>query len=105
MNEKDKHLATRIRTEIKSVDPKAKVILFGSRARGDARKDSDWDLLILVNSQNPNRKEELFRDKLFDLELETGEIISMFVYNNKVWTSRHKITPLYQSIEKEGVVL
>ena len=39
------------------------------------------------------------------LSWRTGEIISMFVYNNKDWTSRHKITPLYKSIKKEGVVL
>ena len=105
MKEKDIHLATRIRTEIKKIDPKAKVVLFGSRARGDARKDSDWDLLILIDSQDVGEKEDLFRDKIYDLELETGEIISMFVYNNKDWTSRHKITPLYKSIKKEGVVL
>ena len=105
MKEKDTHIATRIRTEIKRIDPKAKVILFGSRARGDAKKDSDWDLLILIDSLNIRESEDLFRDKIYDLELETGEIISMFVYNNKDWTSRHKITPLYKSIKKEGVVL
>jgi predicted nucleotidyltransferase len=105
MKEKDTHIATRIRTEINRIDPKAKVVLFGSRARGDAKKDSDWDLLILIDSQNIREKEDLFRDKIYDLELETGEIISMFVYNNKDWTSRHKITPLYKSIKKEGVVL
>ena len=27
----------------------AKVILFGPQARGDAREDSDWDILILLN--------------------------------------------------------
>jgi predicted nucleotidyltransferase len=105
MKEKDSHLATRIRTEIKRIDPKAKVVLFGSRARGDAKKDSDWDLLILIDSLNIRESEDLFRDKIYDLELETGEIISMFVYNNKDWTSRHKITPLYKSIKKEGIVL
>ena len=105
MKEKDTHIATRIRTEIKRIDPKAKVVLFGSRARGDAKKDSDWDLLILIDSLNIREKEDLFRDKIYDLELETGEIISMFVYNNKDWSSRHKITPLYKSIKKEGVVL
>jgi predicted nucleotidyltransferase len=105
MKEKDTHIATRIRTEIKRIDPKAKVVLFGSRARGDAKKDSDWDLLILIDSINIRELEDLFRDKIYDLELETGEIISMFVYNNKDWTSRHKITPLYKSIKKEGVVL
>jgi predicted nucleotidyltransferase len=105
MKEKDTHIATRIRTDIKRIDPKAKIVLFGSRARGDARKDSDWDLLILIDGQNIREKEDLFRDKIYDLELETGEIISMFVYNNKDWTSRHKITPLYKSIKREGVVL
>jgi predicted nucleotidyltransferase len=105
MKEKDTHIATRIRTEIKRIDPKAKVVLFGSRARGDAKKDSDWDLLILIDSLNIRELEDLFRDKIYDLELETGEIFSMFVYNNKDWTSRHKITPLYKSIKKEGVVL
>jgi len=39
----------------------------------------------------------LFRDNIYDLELETGEIISMFVYNKKDWNSRHKVTPLYRS--------
>ena len=105
MKEKDTYIATRIRTEIKRIDPKAKIVLFGSRARGDAKKDSDWDLLILIDSLNIRESEDLFRDKIYDLELETGEIISMFVYNNKDWTSRHKITPLYKSIKKEGVVL
>jgi len=105
MNEKDTQIATRIRHEIKLIDPRAKVVLFGSRARGDAKKDSDWDLLILIDSLNIREKEDLFRDKIYDLELETGEIISLFVYNNKDWTSRHKITPLYKSIKKEGVLL
>jgi len=105
MKEKDTHMATLIRSVIKQVDPKAKVVLFGSRARGDAKKDSDWDLLILIDSLNIRESEDLFRDRMYDLELETGEIFSLFVYNNKDWASRHKITPLYKSIKKEGVVL
>jgi len=27
------------------------VILFGSQVRGDAREDSDWDILILLNKE------------------------------------------------------
>jgi len=105
MKKYDTYLANRIRTEIYNVDPKAEVILFGSRARGDARKDSDWDLLILVKSLDVREAENLFRDKLYDIELDTGEIISMFVYNKKDWNSRHSITPLYHNIKKEGVIL
>ena len=105
MKEKDSHIASRIRSEIKKIDPKAKIILFGSRARGDAKKESDWDILILIDSTNISEAEDLFRNEIFDLELETGELISMFVYNKKDWNSRHKITPLYRSIKKEGLVL
>lgn len=39
-----------ITTEIEKVGLKViKIILFGSRARGDFNKDSDWDLLVIVD--------------------------------------------------------
>lgn len=105
MTKNESNIADRIREEIKSIDKKAEIILFGSRARGDAKKDSDWDVLALTDSDDISRTEDLFRDRLFELELETGEIISLFVYNKKDWKTRHKVTPLYKSIQKEGVLL
>jgi uncharacterized protein len=42
-----------VKESVRRIDPKAKVILFGSKARGDSKKDSDWDFLILT-SQNVN---------------------------------------------------
>jgi len=47
MKEKDKHIAQLIKNQIKKKNPSADVILFGSRARGNAKKDSDWDILVL----------------------------------------------------------
>jgi predicted nucleotidyltransferase len=105
MRKKDSHIANRIREEISAVDPKARVILFGSRARGDAKKDSDWDILILVDAPVNDDIERLFRDRLFDLELETGEVFSTFVRNEKVWNTKHIVTPLYRSIKEEGIRL
>ena len=32
----------------------ARILLFGSRAIGDARPDSDWDILIILNKNNLN---------------------------------------------------
>ena len=105
MKVKDAHIATRIRTEIKKIDPKAKIILFGSRARGDAKDDSDWDILILINDIVTTEIESAFRYKLFDLELETGEVFSTFVYSTDTWNKKHKVTPFYKSIKKEGILL
>jgi len=43
------------------VDDKAEVILYGSRARGDEREDSDWDLLVLTDESLDLAKTRDFR--------------------------------------------
>lgn len=40
---------SRIHHIVHEANPKAEVFLFGSQARGDARADSDWDVLILLD--------------------------------------------------------
>ncbi len=105
MNKRTANITGRIRNEIKSIDPTAKVILFGSRARGDARRDSDWDILILIKDTVTTEIEKAFRYKLFDLELETREVFSTFVYNTDTWNKKHKVTPFYKSIKQNGVLL
>ena len=42
-------------------------------------------------------------DEFYEVELETGEIISPMVYAKHDWDERHAITPLYENIKKEGV--
>lgn len=92
-----------IRKQVKEIDPSAKIILYGSRARGDEKPDSDWDLLILVNTRVDIKTEQVFRHKLFDVELELGEAFSTFVYNKREWKSKYWMTPLYKNISKEGI--
>lgn len=40
-----------IKKQVKDIDPFADIILYGSRARGEERSDSDWDILILINTK------------------------------------------------------
>ncbi len=103
MKREDSYIAKRIRNCIDPIDPKAKVIIFGSRARGDAKEESDWDILILTDFPVTYEIERSFRNNLFDLEIETGEVFSTFVYQNHIWENRHKVTPLYQNIKREGI--
>jgi predicted nucleotidyltransferase len=105
MKQKDNYIAKQIRDSISVIDSKAQVIVFGSRARGDARRESDWDILILTDYPVSTDIERSFRNNLFDLEIETGEVFSTFVYQKKDWDTRHKVTPLYRNIKKEGVRL
>lgn len=100
------HIKNRIASSIHFKDPKAEAILYGSRARGDFRPDSDWDILILVDQQKVNNElEEKFRNELYDLELESGQIISILIYPKKYWEERLVYSPLYNNVLKEGIRL
>ncbi|MFA5815125.1 MAG: nucleotidyltransferase domain-containing protein [Bacteroidales bacterium] len=105
MTQTEKILA-RIKKMVIAVEPGSTIILYGSYARGDNRADSDIDLLILLD-----KDQVTFKDKkritypLFDLEFETGQIISPLVFAKKDWETRHRITPLYHNILREGKVL
>jgi len=105
MKAKTQHISQLIRNSIRSIDPKAEVILYGSRARGDERIDSDWDILILTDYYVNLQIERKFRDKLYDLELETGEPFSVFVYSKNDWQTKQRITPFYQNVTQEGIQL
>lgn len=99
-------IISKISKSIHSKDPSAEAFLFGSRARGDAREDSDWDVLILVNTDKvTNEIEDKFRDELFDIELDTGQSISTFIYPKTHWNSMMKFSPLYKNVETDGIQL
>jgi len=51
----DSNLAEIVRRVVDAVDPD-KIILFGSRARGDARTESDFDLMIVKASDLPKHR-------------------------------------------------
>ena len=84
--------------------PDSEIYLYGSRARGDSKKFSDWDLLILLNRQIiPVDRETRVMDDFYDVELETGAVISALIYSKSDWNERHAMTPLYENIKKEGI--
>jgi uncharacterized protein len=96
-------ILSRIRDLVKEIDPTSEVILYGSRARGEEHPDSDWDILILVDTKADLDYERIFRHKLYDIELELGEAFSVTVHNKNEWKSRYWMTPLYQNISREGI--
>jgi hypothetical protein len=56
-----------------------------------------------INRQRDN--ETRLINNLYDVELETGEVISPLIYTKRDWLVRHKLTSLYSNISKEGIKL
>lgn len=99
-------ILNRISQSIHQKDPVAEAFLFGSRARGDNRKNSDWDILILIDDDMvTNEIDDKFRDELYNIELETGQIISTFVYPKNYWNTSLVYSPLYKNVKMEGIRL
>lgn len=81
----------------------SKVILFGSRARNDAREDSDWDLLIILNKDKRNVSDiEKYACPFMELGYEVNAEINPIVYTQKEW-DKQKFTMFHHNVEKEGI--
>ena len=96
----------RIRALLQEIAPTAETILFGSEARGEARSDSDIDLLILLDGDKMTlEREEAVTFPPYELELRTGVEISPIVMLKKAWANRPFKTPFYVNVVNEGIVL
>ena len=97
---------SKIKTLVKDIDRHADIILYGSRARGDEHPDSDWDILILVNSKTDLDYERIFRHRLYEIELEKDIIIGPLILPRDEWENkRYKNHPIHERIDEEGVLV
>ena len=82
-----------------------KVILFGSRARGDATETSDWDILVLLDKERITiRDMDEISDPILEIGWDINEMVNPVMYTTRDWESK-KGTPFYENVTKEGVAL
>jgi predicted nucleotidyltransferase len=93
-----------IKQNVHEVEPTAQVWLYGSRVRGEAHEDSDV-LVLSAKDKLSFKEEERFMDNICNLMVSTGQAIQLFAYGVKDWHTRHAVTPFYQSVQSEAVLL
>jgi predicted nucleotidyltransferase len=99
-------LIEQIKQTVRKVEPEADIILYGSRSRGNAISESDWDFLILVDGPISDERTDRIRHRLYEIEWESGEVLSTIVRNREEWNSDlYQAMPFHQRVQKEGIRL
>ena len=102
----DSTLLSECKAAVQEVVPHADVILYGSRARGDEQHDSDYDLLVLADCDLNMDIERAIVNQLFPLELRTGKVLTVLVYERTQWNSPlYRAMPFHTNVTREGPMI
>ena len=80
------------------------IYLFGSRAKGTARPDSDYDFLVVVSDAFSLHDKDALYDQVIDILLESGRLVSLKLFREGVFRRLCDMrTPFTSHVLKEGV--
>ena len=83
----------------------SKVWLYGSRARGDERQDSDWDILVIMDKDTISNDDfNKYSFPLIEFGWKHAADLSPQMYTKKEWESM-RITPYYRNVERDKKVI
>lgn len=104
MNEQ--HFINKIKKIAKEVmPPDGQLFIYGSRARGDANENSDWDLLVILNK--PKIEQSDYDNVLFSFTMlgwENGQSVIPVVYTKNEWENS-TFLPFFKNVEKDKILL
>ena len=103
MKKHNTEILSQIKNAVLAVDADAELILFGSRARGDYKEDSDWDVLVLSKNKVDGKLKRKISDNVFDVGLNHSIAISTLVVNKDNWYNKFNDYPLFRIVQREGI--
>ena len=105
LNSVEREILKRFKAEVTKVlgDRLDRVVLFGSRSRGDADLESDFDLLVTARTLQKTDRRRIF-DIAADLSLAYGTVLAVLVVSSKDFTE-DRYFYLHENIQREGQVV
>ena len=82
-----------------------RIVLYGSVARGTNTPESDVDVAVFVRTRLNNEMDDRLSDVVVDMNLKYNKVFSVIDIDNTTYQKWRDVTPFYQNVDKEGVVL
>jgi predicted nucleotidyltransferase len=97
-------LLERVKQAVHEVEPEADIVLYGSRARGEAHAESDWDFLILLDGEVDDARIDTIRHRLYEIEWDCDEVLCSIVRSRQDWdSSLQQATPFAKILREQGI--
>lgn len=107
LSNKEKNIISTFKKRIEKKFPEEimKVLIFGSKARGDAVEDSDIDILVITKSNDKKIIREI-RFTGYELEIDNNIVLSIQVLSNDyVGYLRNLPTQFIQNVDREAITV
>ena len=101
----EKHIVEEFKRQVEQRFPGEliRVVLFGSKVRGDATRVSDVDVLVVIHSEGWRLGDEI-RSLGYALELEHGVVLSIQVMSERHYEELRLFgSQFFKAVEREGV--
>jgi uncharacterized protein len=87
----------------KRYPPVKKIILYGSKARGDFAEDSDIDLLFITDKELSRSLKNKILDVIYNYELKNDIVISAIIMSESIFNNQ--VSTFLKKVKREGIVL
>ena len=100
-------IIAQLREKLANIFPQEQfdIILFGSYARNDADKESDIDVMFLVNSSRQTIQEKHWQigEAAAEVLMDFGIVVSPIVENRAYYHANADLLPFFRNVQREGV--
>ena len=106
MNTVERAILEKFKTLLSSRLKGYKLILFGSRARGDADPASDMDVVVILENTVNDEDREFVSDCAWEAGFQHGIVLVPVVFTRREWeVGPERYSLLAQAVKSEGVPL